>query len=102
MICPNCGLDNPSSARFCANCGTTLGAAPPPPNTGYNPGGGSYAQGSQPYNTQQGGVFGGTRMTPARAIGLGCLILVVIFFLFSASCMRACFFPRHHYVRRVF
>ena len=28
MTCPNCGLANPDSARFCANCGTTLGNGP--------------------------------------------------------------------------
>ena len=102
MICPNCGLDNAPGARFCGNCGTTLGAAPPPPNTGYNPAGGQYTQGSQPYNMPGRGGFAGMRMTPARAIGLGCLILVVFFFLFSSACMRACFFPHRHYVRRVF
>lgn len=72
-----------------------MGGAPPPQ--------GAY-QGSQPYNMAGRGYnIGGTRITPARAIGLGCLILVIFFFLFSASCMRACFFPRRHtYIRRVF
>ena len=115
MTCPNCGLENPPGARFCANCGTTLGgAAPPPPSTPpndpYNPAGsaygqsGGYTQGSsQPYNMGGGYAGGGTRMSPARAIGLGCLILVVLFFLFSLSCARSCFFPRRHtYIRRVF
>ena len=99
MICPNCGLDNPSGARFCANCGTTLsanaGAPPPPP---YTPPGAAYTQSAGPYN--MGG--GGMRMSPGRAIGLGCLILVVLFFLFTLSCTRSCFLPRRHYVRRVF
>lgn len=103
MICPNCGLDNPPTARFCANCGTTLsgGAAPPPPpNAPYNPVGGGYNQGSQPYNMPTGGFnVGGQRMSPARAIGLGCLVLVVLFFLFTLSCARSCFLPRRHFYR---
>ncbi len=35
MKCPNCHFDNPSSNKFCQNCGTQLPAAvppPPPPN----------------------------------------------------------------------
>lgn len=118
MNCPNCGLDNPPNARFCANCGTTLGAAPPPPPaappnpaydptggpynpTGqpYNPAGGQYNQGSQPYNMAGG--YGGTRMTPGRAIGLGCLVLVVLFFLSTVTCSRACFrLGRRAYIQR--
>jgi len=108
MICPNCGLDNPPNARFCANCGTTLSGSappPPPPNAPYTPPGAQYNQGSsQPYN--MGGAYnvGGTRMTPARAIGLGCLILVILFFVLPAlTCSRACFrYGRHSYIRRTF
>lgn len=108
MICPNCGLDNPPAARFCANCGTTLSgsAPPPPPNPPYTPPGGQYSPGSQPYNMAGGGGYnvGGTRMTPGRAIGLGCLILVIVFFVLPAlTCSRACFrFGRHTYIRRTF
>ncbi|MBV8896068.1 MAG: zinc ribbon domain-containing protein [Acidobacteriaceae bacterium] len=107
MICPNCGLNNPPNARFCANCGTTLsGSAPPPPNPGYTPQpGGQYNQGSsQPYNMSGGYNVGGTRMSPARAIGLGCLILVLLFFVLPAlTCSRACFrYGRHSYIRRTF
>lgn len=107
MICPNCGLDNPPNARFCGNCGTTLSgsaAPPPPPNAPYNPAGAQYNQGSQPYNMQGGYNVGGTRMTPARAIGLGCLVLVILFFVLPAlTCSRACFrYGRHSYIRRTF
>src|SRR5581483_4489648 len=101
MICPNCGLDNPSGAKFCANCGTTLGASTPPapPNAPYNPGG-PYNQGSAPYNMAGGYSGGGTRMTPGRAIGLGCLVLVVLFFVSTLTCSRACFrMGRHTYIR---
>ena len=31
MICPSCGNDNRSGARFCARCGTLLEEAPPRP-----------------------------------------------------------------------
>lgn len=101
MTCPNCGLDNPPSARFCANCGTTLsGAAPPPPqpppppqyNATYNPAPGPYSQPSQPYNV--GG--GGQRMTFGRAIGIGCLC-IVLFFLFMMFSCRACVRSRRYY-----
>ncbi|HZS56439.1 MAG TPA: zinc ribbon domain-containing protein [Bryobacteraceae bacterium] len=106
MICPNCGLDNQPGAKFCANCGTTLGTAPPPaapPNPPYNAGGGAYNQGPGPYNMAGGYSSGGTRMTPARAIGLGCLILVVLFFLSTLTCSRACYrLRRHTYIRRTF
>ena len=27
--CPNCGAENPAGAKFCIECGTALGAAPP-------------------------------------------------------------------------
>lgn len=30
MRCPNCARDNPADAKFCAQCGTALSAAPPP------------------------------------------------------------------------
>ena len=39
--CPKCGTQVPSDAKFCTNCGATLGvsapAAPPPPPSGYAP-----------------------------------------------------------------
>ena len=28
MRCPNCGTENPSTARFCMSCGTSLDVAP--------------------------------------------------------------------------
>ncbi|MBV8551118.1 MAG: zinc-ribbon domain-containing protein [Acidobacteriaceae bacterium] len=85
MTCPNCGLQNAGNARFCANCGTPLNAGVPVDAGGrVNPPGGS--------------------LSPAKAIGLGCLIIVVLFLLFGLSCARSCFFPRHHriYIRRVY
>jgi uncharacterized membrane protein len=30
MFCPQCGTENPDGTAFCANCGTTLGAAAAP------------------------------------------------------------------------
>lgn len=79
--CPNCGLSNAANARFCANCGTPLGAtAPPPP----------------PYQTSA----PASRLT-GKNIALGCVILLAIVLLFGVSCTRACFgFRRSHYVHR--
>ncbi|MFL6446840.1 MAG: hypothetical protein ACJ746_04045 [Bryobacteraceae bacterium] len=34
-----------------------------------------------------------------QKIGIGCLIAVVIFFVFGLSCARACFRPRRYYRR---
>jgi len=97
MICPNCGLDNPPGARFCGNCGTTLGGAAPPPPA--QPPQGSYlppsGQASQPYNM----AGGPTRMSPGRMVGIGCL--VILFLLFTRACVRSCFVPHRHYVYRV-
>ena len=61
MICPNCGSNNPDGTTFCANCGSSMNAAPnndssmnaapnngttPPPAFGGNPfpGGGPIEQ----------------------------------------------------------
>ena len=36
--CPNCGAQNPDSAKFCNQCGTRLGAAAPAlPRSAYTP-----------------------------------------------------------------
>ena len=32
-----------------------------------------------------------------KNIGLGCLIVLLIFFVFGLSCTRACFRPRRYY-----
>jgi hypothetical protein len=55
-----------------------------------------YNQGNQPYNMSSGWSSGGQRVGFGRAIGLGCLVLVVLFFLFFFSCTRACFRPRRY------
>lgn len=101
MHCPNCGLANPDTAKFCANCGTALGAAagsfhssqgpPPPPPPPYQapPQGGPYRPPQAASTTD---VF-----TP-RNIALGCLLLVLlVFFMGFVSCMRGC--GRHSYYR---
>src|SRR5579875_2484819 len=102
MTCPNCGLENPPGARFCGNCGTSFTGGPmppppPPPNAYYDPTGSSYNQSSQPYNMTSGWNSGGQRMSFGRAIGMGCLLVVVLFFLFFFSCTRACLRPRSYY-----
>lgn len=95
MNCPNCGLQNAPGARFCANCGTGLDQAPPAGGQSYS----NQGYTNQPYSPpgRSGFTLGGRPMTPARTIGLGCLIIVLLFFFFGLSCMRACFFPRHYY-----
>ncbi|MBV9760861.1 MAG: zinc-ribbon domain-containing protein [Acidobacteriaceae bacterium] len=87
MTCPNCGLANPDTAKFCANCGTPFAAAPP----------------QQPYNAypnqpqyQPAPPAGGNSM--GKNIAIGCLIAVLIVILFGLSCTRACF-RRHRYYR---
>src|SRR3954454_496848 len=91
MICPNCGLANPDTARFCGNCGTTLaggsGSYTPQPPSAQPP----YASGS--------GIPRGPQSSMGQKIGIGCLIAVVIFFVFGLSCARACFRPRRYYRR---
>src|SRR5438270_6924898 len=90
MNCPNCGLDNPDTARFCSNCGTTLGPAPYSAPQ-YSAPQQTYPPGPMPVATGQRSV--------GQKIGLGCLIAVVIFFVFGISCTRACFRPRRYYRR---
>src|SRR3954451_22820753 len=86
MICPNCGLANPDTARFCGNCGTTLAeeAQYLPPQPPYAP-------------TSTGSRLG--QRSVGQKIGLGCLIAILIFFFFGLSCTRACFRPRRYYRR---
>lgn len=94
MHCPNCGLANPDSAKFCSNCGTPLGSASPPPSSPYQ----SQSQYQPPppapgaYQAP-GAIRNGNTM--AKNIGIGCLILVVILLFFGLSCTRACFGLRH-------
>jgi hypothetical protein len=60
-------------------------------------GSGPYNQGNQPYSMSSGWNSGGQRVGFGRAVGLGCLVLVVLFFLFFFSCTRACLRPRRYY-----
>jgi uncharacterized membrane protein YvbJ len=102
MNCPNCGLANPDSAKFCGNCGTALDGAPSPQSSPY----GDQSQyqvpplpyqASGPYGAPNTATSGGS--TIAKRIGLGCLIAIVIFLFFGLSCTRACFRMGH---RRVY
>ena len=92
MYCPNCGLANPDSAKFCANCGTAFDGdssqqsiprqaqsqnAPPP----------AY---QAPRSYQFPGASGRRRFV-GKDLGIGCLILVLILLFFGVSCTRACF-----------
>lgn len=88
MTCPNCGLSNPDTARFCANCGTTLASGAGQP---YTP--------PQPQNAWQ---YQSSMPPPARNsvgknIAIGCLVAVLIVILFGLSCTRACFRGRRYY-----
>lgn len=96
MNCPNCGLANPDGAKFCSNCGTSFGNAPPPQSNPYQ--GQSQYQASAPY--QASGPYqapGATRSggSVAKNIALGCLIVLAIFIFFGLSCTRACLGLRH-------
>lgn len=42
----------------------------------------------------------GTQRSMGQKIGLGCLLALLIFFLFGLSCTRACFRSRRYYYRR--
>lgn len=83
MRCPNCGLDNPLNARFCANCGTPFGPVQEPPQGAYYP---------QPPPGPQ---FPPPRNSIWKNIGLGCLIAFLVFVVFGLSCTRACFHHRY-------
>ena len=88
MNCPNCGLANPDNAKFCANCGTAFTAASGAWQTPYQ------QQPAQPYQAAATG-----RNSMAKNIGLGCLVVLLIFILFGLSCTRACFGRRRYYRR---
>jgi len=90
MHCPNCGLPNPDSANFCANCGTSLASTPSAPSSSYESQ--SQYQPPPPYQAP-GAMRSGNTM--AKNIGIGCLIFVVILLFLGLSCTRACFGMRH-------
>jgi hypothetical protein len=92
MTCPNCGLANPDTAKFCANCGTPFTAAPPPQQS-YNPAP-SNSYPNQP-QYQQTPPPGSNSM--GKNIAIGCLIAVLVVILFGLSCTRACFRHRRYY-----
>jgi uncharacterized membrane protein YvbJ len=96
MYCPNCGLANSDTAKFCANCGTPFGTAPSAQSSPYQ----GQSQQYQPPPYQAPGLMRGGNST-AKNIGIGCLIFVVILLLFGLSCTRACFGLRHRtYIHR--
>lgn len=88
MNCPNCGLSNPDTAKFCANCGTHFGAAPPPQTPP--------AYQAPPYQPRAAQPAGNRFM---KGVGLGCLIAVIIVLLFGLSCTRACYRFGHRGIR---
>ena len=102
MNCPNCGLANSDGAKFCANCGTSLGSAP---SSGFaSQQSQSQYQGSLP-DLKDAPMRGVPRVigrsTFGRNLAIGCLLVVVIVLLMGFSCMRACFrMGRRSYRRR--
>ncbi|MFL6354183.1 MAG: zinc-ribbon domain-containing protein [Bryobacteraceae bacterium] len=88
MNCPNCGLANSNSAKFCANCGTAFTSGSTPTANSYEP------QSPQGWRTTVTG-----RNSLMKNLGLGCLIVLLIFFFFGLSCTRACFRHRRYYRR---
>lgn len=90
MTCPNCGLSNPDTAKFCANCGTHFAGAAPPP---YNP----YPSNPYPNQPQYQQVPPAGGQSMGKNIAIGCLIAVLIVILFGLSCTRACFRHRRFY-----
>ncbi|MBV9009857.1 MAG: zinc-ribbon domain-containing protein [Verrucomicrobia bacterium] len=91
MTCPNCGLENPETAKFCANCGTPFVSAPPQPvQTSWQ----NQAQYSPPPPPAA-----PPRNPLLKNVALGCLIVLVVFFFFGLSCTRACFGHRRYYRR---
>jgi uncharacterized membrane protein YvbJ len=92
MTCPNCGLANPDTAKFCANCGTSF--------VGTAGGGQSSWQGQASYEPPLPPPPPPRRSNPvAKNIALGCLVALLIFFFLGLSCTRACFRPRRYYRR---
>ncbi|HEX3683617.1 MAG TPA: zinc-ribbon domain-containing protein [Bryobacteraceae bacterium] len=92
MTCPNCGLANADNAKFCANCGTSLGSSASQP---YNPYPGQQPQYQQSIPPQPMQPPGGQSV--AKNIAIGCSIAVLIVILFGLSCTRACFRHRRYY-----
>lgn len=90
MRCPNCGLDNPSNAKFCSNCGTSF-VSPPAgqqPGAYYNQTAYSQTPASQPNPVW-------------KTVGIGCLVVALVFLALGLSCTRACFhmhrYAHHRY-----
>lgn len=95
MTCPNCGSANADDAKFCWNCGTALSGAAQPQGPYQSP---SYQTQNAPYQGQsqfQPTAPGGRSV--GKNIAIGCLVAVIIVFLFGLSCMRACFGRRRYY-----
>jgi hypothetical protein len=93
MYCNNCGAQNEAAAKFCANCGTTLGPesanpvvpqVPPVPPPYQQPP--VYQQPAYQPPAPTGGA------NPLlKNIGIGCLIAIALVFFVGLSCTRACF-----------
>lgn len=89
MNCPNCGLANPDTAKFCANCGTPLDNTGQPRQTSYQP--------PPPFEPSR--TVPGKNSATVKKIGLGCLIAIALVLFFGLSCTRACFGRRRYYRR---
>jgi hypothetical protein len=86
MNCPNCGLTNPDNAKFCANCGMRFANLSDPHQTSYQ------TQSPQEWPRTAPG-----KNSVIKNIGLGCLVVLLIFLFFGLSCTRACFRHRRYY-----
>lgn len=97
MNCPNCGLPNPDSAKFCSNCGTSFAADPPRPPVFQSQS--QYQAPPPPY--QNPGTYSGPTATRGgnslgKNIGIGCLVAFLVFLFLGLSCTRACLHLGRH------
>src|SRR5262245_15443667 len=67
MICPKCGNNPPTDARFCSVCGSNLSATAPTAGVGFTPPSGSAGMGFAP----PGGSAGMGFTPPSGSAGMG-------------------------------